>query len=163
MGTDSIINEINELHLNINQPQLLQTPIIGEPLADEMYEYNSQMTYGEFITPDIIPGLQGLQFLIKNGKIRSADNQDIQKIRQAGFEYISGIYPANMAANHILNLKIQNAYIMLNNFAKLPGDLTGNNSILLFIPQGLTPPENNYGHSNLYRINATLDEVKTWK
>lgn len=163
VGTDSIINEINELHLNINQPQLLQTPIIGAPLADKMYEYNSQMTYGEFITPDIIPGQRGLQFLIKNGKIRYADNQDIQKIRQAGFEYISGIYPANMAANHILNLKIQNAYIMLNNFAKLPGDLAGNNSIQLFIPQGLTPPENNYGHSNLYRINATLDEVKTWK
>ena len=161
--TDSITNAIHELNLNISEPQLLQTPTIGEALADDRYEYNSQMIYGEFVTPDIIPGQQGLQFLIKNDKIRLANNQDIQKIKQVGFEYINGIYPVSIASNHTLNLKSQNAYIMLNNFAKLPGNLAGNNSIQLFIPRGLTPPENNYGHSNLYRINATLDEVKTWK
>lgn len=156
--TDKMVEAIENLNLNLKNIVLLDKPIIGDVVADAQYYHNPQIFDGQYVMPDIKPGDGGLKQLIEQGKIRKGNAADIQKIKSIGFEFLSGTHPVESAKEYAFSFGRRNMYIMLSNFDKLPKGLAGSDSIILFVPKDLTPPDSNEGHSNFYRFNASLAE-----
>lgn len=161
---EEIKDVVQALKLGTQEPIILETSIIGDVKENKAYFYNKKIYNGEYYSLDIPPGKEGLDQLEQEKKIRKLNHSEIQKIKDVGFEFINGTHPPEYAKEHILRYGYGiNMYIMLDNFEKLPCDLAGSNSITLFIPKGLTSPDNNEGHNNFYRINTTVDEIRAWK
>ena len=150
-GKDEIVDAVRTLNLGIKDIRLLDKPVIGEEVDDKFYEYNPQVIDGEFIKPDIAPADAGLQQLEKDGFIRPIVASDKDKIKAAGYSCLLGDEERGPFGYR--------SYVMLKQFPKLPGGLTGGSSIVLLVPEGLNAPENNDGHNTFFRINLTADEL----
>lgn len=157
---NEIVNAVKDLYLGDFEIKLLKDNYIGDKLPDDAYTYNPEIINGNFITPELFPGEKGLKQLFEQSKIRQGNVADIEKIKSIGFEFLSGSHPVKYAKKSAFSFGARNMYIMLSNFEKLPKDLGGSNSINLFIPKDLTPPDTNGGHNNFYRINASLAEFE---
>lgn len=155
---EKLFEKVQELDVPSNNIVQLEKSIIGEELALNAYDYNPQIYIGEYILTALRLGKQGLEQLIKEGKLKQITSHDINLIKSYGFDYYKGPHPIENALDYV---SFRNGYIMLEDFSKLPGGLYGANSITLFVPEDLIPPSPN-GHSSLYKLKVPSSVVKYW-
>lgn len=154
---DDIGDAIKELHLGLKKINILDRPVIGEEADASAYHYNPEIVDGEFLALDIYPEEVGLEQLQKAGKIRKLTKADAEKIKVAGYSFIDGASPEGY--RNPFNFGSRSVYVMLGEIDKLPNGLTGGNRIILLIPEGLKVPDDNSGHSDLYRIKFKIEDL----
>ncbi len=157
-----ILDVVTELNIPSSSISQIKKPIIGQELEKTAYLHNPNIYDGQYIqytNEDLPPGKPGLEKLIREGKLRKATKQDIEKIKKVGGTFLTGTHPEEYRDH----LNFFNAYIVLDKFEKIPAGLDGGLSISLFVPKDLSQtPKIDHTHSNAYRINANTTDVKNW-
>ena len=105
---------------------------------------------------DIPPEDAGLEQLIKEGKIRKANRDDIVRIKAAGYSFLKGTSPKGY--QNPFKYDAFRVYILLREFEKLPAGLAGGSSIVLMVPKDMRVPDNNRGHNDFYRVELPASE-----
>ena len=146
-----------ELNLGNGKVHWLKDPVIGEILSLDQYDYKPKIIDGDFLQPALAPGADGLKQLVKEKKLLPLRAGDLQKIRKMKLSVIGGVMPDGFRGNIMPGLS---NFLVLQSFAELPENLAGANSINVFVPKGLMPPDASSGHSRVYQLPMEAEEVK---
>lgn len=153
---DEIVEAVEELNIGLKNVRVLDKPVVGEEKDLSAYEYDPQIVDGEFLVLDIPPEDAGLEQLIKEGKIRKANRDDIVRIKAAGYSFLKGTSPKGY--QNPFKYDAFRVYILLREFEKLPAGLAGGSSIVLMVPKDMRVPDNNRGHNDFYRVDLPASE-----
>lgn len=146
-----------ELNLGNGKVHWLKNPVIGEILSLDKYDYKPKIIDGDFLQLALAPGADGLNQLVKEGKLRPLSAGDLQKIRKMKPSVISGTMPNKFRDDIMPGLS---NFLLLQSFAELPEGLAGANSVNVFVPEGLMSPDASSGHSNVYQLPVGAEEIK---
>ena len=125
---------------------------IGEPTEDKDIELltSDDTTIDSFYDPTLpLPGQAGITAALKKGTLRRATRKDAE----AWMELQQRLHPEKDVSIISTSETFPEAYVVKDNFA-YPGGLGGANAVLFFVPEDVSDPNGDPGHSAIYNFKT---------
>lgn len=153
----------------------LKNAFIGEELPNTSYMHQARNIDVNVKIQQELPNHEAVKALVKAGVLRPIDQKDVGFLIDRGYSPINAWLPVNLSDwKRMYEFRCSdergryisyecNHYILEKPLAKLPRGLDGVYGIIVFVPDGMTPPEKSSTTSTIMRMHSSLKELNEFR